>query len=89
MNLNKKIGDLKNSLRTLGPEFADLIHQLDQADENLAEEDENLDTLEEQKSRGEISNDEYHESLDKFQRKKDKTLGAINGILLRLREKMR
>jgi hypothetical protein len=89
VNLNKKIGDLKDSIRTLGPEFADLIRQLDQADENLVDEDENLDTLEEQRSRGEVSNDEYHESLDKFQRKKDKTLGAINGILLRLREKMR
>jgi hypothetical protein len=89
VNLNKKIVDLKNSMRNLGPEFADLMRQLDQADENLVDEDENLDTLEEQKSRGEISNDEYRESLDKFQRKKDKTLGAINGILLRLREKMR
>jgi hypothetical protein len=87
-SLNKKISHLKDSLRSLGPDFADLMKQLDQADDNLTSSEEDLKTLEDQKGRGEISNEEYHESLNNYQRKKDKAQGSINGILLRIREKI-
>ncbi len=44
--------------------------------------------LETQHKTGEITIEEYKENIDDYQREKDKAEREVNGILLRLREKM-
>ncbi|MCW4025790.1 MAG: hypothetical protein NWF01_12295 [Candidatus Bathyarchaeota archaeon] len=87
-NLNKRIENIKGILRNSGSDYATLMRQLDRADENLADSEADLTKLEGQKARGEISLDTYRESQSKYEKERDKAQGTINGILLRLREKM-
>jgi hypothetical protein len=72
-----------------GSNFADLVKQLDLAEADLVEAEENIKKLESRQSRGEISIETYKRSIGDFQKQKDKAESAINGILLRLREKIR
>jgi uncharacterized membrane protein len=87
-NLVKKINNIKGFLQNAGSDYAYLMKQLDRAEEKLADAETNLTKIDAQKMRGEISVDEYRESQDNYEREQDKAQGSINGILLRLREKM-
>jgi hypothetical protein len=69
--------------------YADLVKQLDLAEADLVEAEENIKNLETRQSKGEISLEVYKKSIGDFQKQRDKAESAINGILLRLREKIR
>ncbi len=83
---NKRI---KETLRSSGGVFADLIKQLDSAEEDLSEAEEDIKNLEDQQSKGEISIEAYKKDIGDYQKHRDKAESTLNGILLRLREKAR
>ena len=66
-----------------------MVKQLDLAEADLNEAEENIKTLESRQSTGEISIETYKKSVGDYQKQRDKAESAINGILLRLREKIR
>jgi len=84
--ITRNTNRLKDSLRTSSV-YADLIKQLDSAEANLEEAENNIKNLESQHSKGEISIETYKKNTTDNQKQKDKAESAINGILLRLREK--
>ena len=69
--------------------YSDLARQLDLAEEDLVEAENNIRSLELRQSKGEISIETFKKNSGKYQKQKDKAESAINGILLRLREKIR
>ena len=87
--ITKNTNRLKEVLRNSGSAYADLVKQLDSAEANLNEADDKLKNLESQQNKGEISIETYKKSIADYQKSKDKAESAINGILLRLREKAR
>jgi hypothetical protein len=87
--LSRNTSRLKEVFRSSGSAYADLMKQIDSAEANLAAADENIDKLESQQVKGEISMETYKKNIADFQKQKDKAEAAINGILLRLREKGR
>ncbi len=80
---------LKNIFRASSTSNADLMKQLDRAEAELKTAEKDIAKLELQQSRGEISLETYKRNLGDYQRRKDKAESTINGILLRLREKIR
>ena len=80
---------LKNMFRASSTAYADLMKQLDRAEVDLKEAEKDIGKLENQESKGEISLETYRRNLQDYQRRKDKAESTINGILLRLREKIR
>jgi len=86
-NLTRTTNRLKDAFRSSGSAYADLIKQLDSAEANLTNAENNIRTLESQQSKGEISIEAYKKNIADAQKHKDKAESAINGILLRLREK--
>jgi chromosome segregation ATPase len=87
--LKRNIARTKENLKSTTGGYADLVKQLDLAEEDLAEAEENIKTLESRQSTGEISLEVYKKSIGDYQKQRDKAESAINGILLRLREKIR
>jgi len=87
--LARNINKLKETLRNSSSAYADLVKQLDSAEEDLAAAEENIKKLELQQNRGEISIEKYKENIGDYQKRKDKAESTMNGILLRLREKAR
>jgi len=55
----------------------------------LSEAEENIKRLDTRQSTGEISIEAYKRDIGDYQKQRDKAESAINGILLRLREKIR
>jgi chromosome segregation ATPase len=87
--LSRNTSRMKEALRSQGSAYSDLIKQLDSAEEDLAEAEDNIKSLEDQQSRGEISIEAYKRTIEGYQKRRDKAESALNGILLRLREKAR
>ncbi len=85
--LTRNTSRLKDVFRSSGSAYADLIKQIDIAEANLAEAENDIKNLESQQSKGEISMGTYKKTIGDYQKRKDKAESAINGILLRLREK--
>ncbi len=69
--------------------YPDLIKQLDVAESELEEAEENIGILEARQSKGEISIESYKKNIADAQKLRDRAESTINGILLRLREKIR
>ena len=87
--IGKSIERKKAKFRSHTGVYGDLVKQLDLAEEDFAESEDNIKTLEARQSSGEISLETYKRSIGDYQKKRDKAEAAINGILLRLREKIR
>ena len=87
--INKSIERKKSKFRSHTGVYGDLVKQLDLAEEDFAEAEDNIKNLEARQSSGEISLETYKRSIGDYQKKRDKAESAINGILLRLREKVR
>ncbi len=87
--LTRNINKLKDALRSSSSAYADLVKQLDSAEEDLSDAEENIKKLESGQSRGEISLETYKKNIGEYQKRKDKAESTLNGILLRLREKSR
>jgi hypothetical protein len=69
--------------------YPELMNQLDLAEADLTEAEESIRNLEARQSRGEISIESYKRNIADAQKTRDKAEASINGILLRLREKIR
>ncbi len=87
--LARNINKLKDALRSSSSAYADLVNQLESAEEDLSDAEENIKKLESGQSRGEISLETYKKNIGEYQKRKDKAESTLNGILLRLREKSR
>jgi hypothetical protein len=87
--ISRNTARTKEILRNSGGVYSDLIKQLDSAEEDLSEAEEDIKTLEDQQSKGEISIEAYKKDIGDYQKHRDKAESTLNGILLRLREKAR
>ncbi len=87
--IERSIERTKEKLKGVTGTYSDLAKQLDLAETDLAEAEENIRRLETHQSKGEISIESYKRDILNYQKQKDKAESAINGILLRLREKTR
>jgi hypothetical protein len=87
--IDRSIARTKETFKGSTGGYADLVKQLDLAEADLSEAEENIKTLESRQSKGEISIETYKKSVGDYQKQRDKAEAAINGILLRLREKIR
>ena len=87
--INRNIERTKETFRGSTGGYADLVKQLDLAEADLVDAEENIKSLESRQSTGEISLEVYKRSIGDYQKQRDKAESAINGILLRLREKIR
>ncbi len=86
---DRSIERTKEKLKGTTGTYADLAKQLDLAEADLAEAEENIKSLDTRQSTGEISIEAYKRDIGDYQKQRDKAESAINGILLRLREKIR
>ncbi len=87
-SLNRNINESKQVFLNASPAFADLIRQLESQEEELSEVNDYLDDLETQRNSGEVTLEEYKEAIVPAKEEQKKIENVINGILLRLREKM-
>jgi len=85
--LTRSIERTKAKFRVSPAVYSDLAKQLDLAEEDLAEAEENLHDLQKRQARGEMSLETYKRSIGDYEKQHEKAESAINGILLRLREK--
>ena len=69
--------------------YPELIRQMDLAEEDLLEADESIRALEERQIKGEISLEVYKRTVSDYQKLRDNAQSAVDGILMRLREKIR
>lgn len=88
-SLNRNIERSKATFRGTTGTYPDLMNQLDVAEADLKDAEETIRTLVERQDRGEISIESYKRNIADAQKTRDKAESAINGILLRLREKIR
>jgi hypothetical protein len=86
--LTKNINQLKGTFRAAGGKYADLIRQLDTAENELDKARTTVRTAEASHRTGEMPIEEYKKALTDYQQKKEKIELQINGILLRLREEI-
>jgi chromosome segregation ATPase len=86
--ITRNINRTKDTLRS-SSSYADLVKQLDSAEEDLSDAEENIKRLETGQSTGEISIETYKKNIADYQKRRDKAESTISGILLRLREKTR
>lgn len=87
--LNRKLAELKGTMRAAGGLYADLMRQLEVAETEINEVEANIKSIESRHSRGELSLEAYRKLLADYQRRKEKAETVINGILIRLREEIR
>ena len=87
--INRNIEKTKETFKGTTGTYADLVKQLDLAEADLVKAEENIKILEARQSKGEITIEVYKKSIVDDQKQRDKAESAINGILLRLREKIR
>jgi hypothetical protein len=86
--LSKNIAELKRLLRSAGGSYADLIRQLDIAENEFNEVEMNIRRVEARFRGGALSLEDYKKFLADYQKRKEKTETTVNGILLRLREEI-
>jgi len=87
--IQRNIDRIKETFKVTTGSYGDLVKQLDLAEADFVEAEENITSLESRQSTGEISIEFYKENISDYQKQRDKAEVAINGILLRLREKIR
>jgi chromosome segregation ATPase len=86
--LTHSINKSKELFRQSSPELADLTRQLELAEADLTKAQNRLAYLETQRNSGQITIEEYKENIGSLEEAKDSADVEIDGILLRLREKM-
>jgi len=87
--IDRSIQRNKAVFRGAAGTYPELMNQLDVAEPDQAEAEESIRNLEARQSRGEIAIESYKRNIADAQKTRDKAEAAINGILLRLREKIR
>ena len=87
--INRNITRTKEAFKGATGGYADLVKQLNLAEADLTEAEINIKNLETRQSTGEISREVFKRNIGDYKKRRDKAESAINGILLRLREKIR
>jgi hypothetical protein len=87
--LTRSIEKTKAILKGSSSAYADLAKQLDAAEADLAEAEEDIRILESRQRKGEVSLEYYKRNIGEYKKRRDKAESGINGIMLRLREKIR
>jgi hypothetical protein len=87
--IDRSIQRNKALFRGAAGTYPELMNQLDVAEADLSEAEESISNLEARQSRGEISIESYKRNIADAQKTRDRAEASINGILLRLREKIR
>jgi len=85
-SLSKDLADLKETIRRVGPRYADIIRQLEIAEAQLEEAEAGIRRVRSRYRRGEISREAYRRLLEEHERRIDEANLKIEGALLRLRE---
>ncbi len=86
--INRNIHKTKEVFLSSSGSYGDFVRQLDLAEADLDQADENIRSIEDRQSKGDVSLETYKKNLADYQKRKDKAESAINGILMRLREKI-
>jgi hypothetical protein len=86
--LTKNINEAKKAFQSSGGALVDLVEELDLAEVDYNKADKRIKALEAGQRSGEISIEEYKENIDDYKAKKEKAESVVNGILLRIREKI-
>jgi len=87
--LSRNLGELKESMRSAGGHYADLMRQLEVAESEISDVEANIRNIEARQNRGEVTLELYRNRMEEYRRRKEKSETTINGILLRLREETR
>jgi hypothetical protein len=87
--LSRNLGELKESMRSAGGHYADLMRQFDVAETEINDVEANIKNLEARQNRGEITLELYRNRIEEYRHRKEKAETMIDGILLRLREETR
>ncbi len=85
-SLSKDLADLRETIRRVGPRYADIIRQLEIAEAQLEEAEAGIRRVRSRYRRGEISREAYRRLLEEHERRIDEANLKIEGALLRLRE---
>ncbi len=86
--INRNIHKTKEVFLSSSGSYGDFVRQLDLAEADLDQADENIRNIEERQNKGDVSLENYKKNLAEYQKRKEKAESAINGILMRLREKI-
>ncbi len=88
VSVSREIEELKAVFRGTGGSYGNFVNQIDSAESDLVGAEEEMKNLEVRQNRGEIAIDVYKKKLADLERRQEKAEATINGILLRLREKI-
>ncbi|MCX8150089.1 MAG: hypothetical protein N3D85_01070 [Candidatus Bathyarchaeota archaeon] len=83
-NLNQTITNIRAYMRNVTGNYAEINHQLEVAELELAEVEKLIKALQTRQDIGELSLEDYRRQLEDLERRKTKTEATINGLLLRL-----
>lgn len=86
--LTKNINETKEAFLRKSGELADLVKKLELAEEDYKKTAERVRNLEAGQRSGEVSIEKYKEKADEYRENKEEAESVINGILLRIREKI-
>ncbi len=87
--LSHKAATLKESVRSAGGSYADIVRQLDAAEVELNEVEMTIKNAGVRHETGELSLENYRKQLADLERRKEKAETTVNGLLLRLRGEIR
>lgn len=86
--LSRDLKTLQEKVRTAGPRYTDLMHQLEVAESELQGVEVDINRTEVRYRRGEISPTAYNKLLEDTYRRRDRAITTIDGVLLRLKEEI-
>ncbi len=86
---SRKIDDLRQKFRVAGGRYRDLMNRLEIAETEINEVESNIDSIETQHRRGDLSLGAYRKLLADYEQRKEKAETTISEILIRLREEIR
>jgi DNA repair exonuclease SbcCD ATPase subunit len=88
-SLNRRIAELKERIRRAGARYADAIRQLEVAETELETVEVDIRRIEARYRRGEVSRGVYRRLLEEYNKRKEKALVTIDGVLIRFSEEIR
>ncbi len=87
--LYRDLSNLRGKIRAAGPKYASIMRQVEVAETMLQGVETDIRRVEARYRRGEISKEAYGRLLDEYQRRRERAITTIDGVLLRLREEIR
>jgi hypothetical protein len=84
--LSRDLANLRIKIRTAGSIYAEMMQQIEVAENELKGADADIRRAEVGYKRGELSAAAYHQSLEGAYRRRERAQTNIDGVLLRLRE---